>query len=151
MMTLKSWDSSTGNSRILGHGRRFTSHYVLCLRQHLCVQQNDDGLPKDPDEKEAFREMNEYVDAVRQVERSKNLPPTLSAVLSDRAGQDLAHAMQLYTDDGKHGYYSNILEKHSQRWGGGNEVFSTLVSACPFSNEKSREPSDTLREYGPTT
>lgn len=82
---------------------------------------DDDGMPKDPDEKEAFREMNEYVDAVRQVERSKNLPPTLSAVLSDRAGQDLAQAMQIYTDDGKHGYYSNILEKHSQRWGGGNE------------------------------
>ena len=82
---------------------------------------DDDGMPKDPDLKEAFREMDEYVDAVRKVERSKDLPPTLSAVLSDRAGQDLALAMKLYTDDGKHGYYSNILEKHSQRWGGGNK------------------------------
>ena len=82
---------------------------------------DDDGIPTDPDVIEGFREMDEYVDVVRQVERSKDLPPTLSAVLSDRAGQDLALAMKLYTDDGKHGYYSSVLEKHSERWAEGSK------------------------------
>ena len=73
---------------------------------------DDDGMPTYPDVIKGFREMDEYVDVVRQVERSKDLPPTLSAVLSDRAGQDLALAMKLYSDDGQHGYYSSVLEKY---------------------------------------
>ena len=71
--------------------------------------------------KVSFREMEGYVDVVRQAERAKNLSPTLSAVLSDPAGRDLAYAMRLYTVDGKHGYYARILEKHRERWGGGNK------------------------------
>ena len=71
--------------------------------------------------KVVFKEMEEYVDVVRQTERAKDLSSTLSAVLSDPAGQDLAFALRLYTVDGKHGYYVRILEKHRERWGGGNK------------------------------
>lgn len=82
---------------------------------------DDAGVPRDDELKESFREMEEYVDVVRQVEQAKGLSPTLSAVLCDRAGQDLAYAMRLYTVDGKHGYYSNILDVHRERWGGGHK------------------------------
>ena len=44
------------------------------------------------------------------------MSPTLSAVLSDRGGQDLAYAMRLYTIDGKHGYYSKVLDVRHERW-----------------------------------
>lgn len=82
---------------------------------------DDAGMPLRDNLKETFREMKEYVDVVRQVERAKGLSPTLSAVLSDRAGQDLAFAMRLYAVNGKHGYYSRILDVHHERWGGGNK------------------------------
>lgn len=51
----------------------------------------------------------------------KDLSGTLSAVLSDRAGQDLALAMRLYIHDGKLGYYSTILERHRESWSGGSK------------------------------
>lgn len=79
------------------------------------------GMPLKENLKKTFKEMEEYVDVVRQVEQAKALSPTLSAVLSDRAGQDLAYAMRLYTIDGKRGYYSKILDVHHERWGGGNK------------------------------
>lgn len=80
---------------------------------------DDMGMPLDDELKEAFREMKEYVDVVRQTEHAQGLSPTLSSWLSDRAGQDLAYALRLYID-GKHGYYSKILDAHSERWGKGN-------------------------------
>lgn len=75
------------------------------------------GIPWDDEMKEILRELTKYVSMVQQVEQAKNLPPTLSAVLNDRAGQDLAYAMRFYTIDGKLGYYSRILDVHHERWG----------------------------------
>ena len=62
-------------------------------------------MPRDDELKESLKELKElkeYVDVVRQVEQANELFPTLSAVLSDRAGQDLAYAMRIYGVDGKH-------------------------------------------------
>lgn len=86
----------------------------------LSAWYNEDGMPVDNDLKESFKEMKEYVDVVRWVEQAKGLSPTLSAVLGDRAGQDLAFALHLYVD-GKHGKYSKVLDVHHERWAGGNE------------------------------
>lgn len=77
----------------------------------------EDGTPVDENLKERYEEMKEYIDLVRRVEQAKGLPPTLSAVLGDRAGQDLATALHFYVE-GVHGDYSKILDTHQERSGG---------------------------------
>ena len=78
-----------------------------------------DGVPVNGDIKNGLKEEKEYVDAVRRYEQARGLSPTLSAVLSDRAGQDLAYALHSYSE-GIHGYYSKILDIHHERWNGAN-------------------------------
>ena len=79
-----------------------------------------DGVPVDEDLKKGLEEEKSYVDAVRRYEEARGLPPTLSNVLGDRAGQDLAYALHSY-GEGMHGWYSRILDTHNERWNGGNK------------------------------
>ena len=70
-----------------------------------------DGTPKDEGTRAKIEDRRGYVDAVKEVERRKGREGTLSAVLGDQAGQDLATAMRLYVNDGKMGFYSRVLDR----------------------------------------
>ena len=76
------------------------------------------GVPLTEDLKKGLEEEKDYVDAVRRYEEARGLSPTLSNVLGDRAGQDLAYALHCY-GEGMHGWYSRILDIHHERWSGG--------------------------------
>ena len=78
-----------------------------------------DGVPVDENLRKGLEEEKSYVDAVRRYEEARGLSPTLSNVLGDRAGQDLAYALHSY-DEGVHGWYSRILDIHHARWDAGN-------------------------------
>ncbi|MCJ1461363.1 hypothetical protein MMC28_011745 [Mycoblastus sanguinarius] len=78
---------------------------------------DEDGAPVDEETKILWKDREEYVESVRQVERSKGLPGVLSSVLADETAQDLATALRLYNNDGKFGFYTKILEAHHERWG----------------------------------
>ena len=78
-----------------------------------------DGAPLTEHLKKGVEEEKDYVDAVRRYEEARGLPPTLSNVLGDRAGQDLADALHSY-DEGNHRWYSRILDIHHERWSGGD-------------------------------
>lgn len=77
--------------------------------------QNDE--PVDEDTVIRLAEREEYVDAVRKVERSKGSLPLLSAVLAVEAGQDLATAMRMYANDGEYTWYCKVFDAHHERWG----------------------------------
>lgn len=81
---------------------------------------DDDGIPVRQGLKEGLEEVKKYIDVVQRVERAQGLSPTLSAVLGDWAGQDLAHALHLDVED-VYGHYSTILDIHHGRWCRGNK------------------------------
>ena len=80
-----------------------------------------DGVPLTEHLKEGLEEEKSYVNAVRRYEEARGLSPTLSDVLGDRAGQDLAYVLHCYCE-GTHGWHSRILDIHHERWRGGNKA-----------------------------
>ena len=75
---------------------------------------DENGVPIDEDSRKRIVERKEYLDAVRQAEERCKLPPTLSSVLHNERGQDLAYAMRLFAVDGKMGFYSKVLDAYQQ-------------------------------------
>ena len=89
---------------------------------------DENGIPTDEETRTRIADTIRYIGAVQEVERSKGLSSLLSATLADQASQDLASGMKLYTQDGKLGFYTKILDVHHKKWsernkyveGGGN-------------------------------
>ena len=77
---------------------------------------DEHGVGKDEDMRSSVDACNEYVDMVREAEKSLGLPSTLSQVLGDKAGQDLAAALNLYSVAGKFGDYSRLFDVYRERW-----------------------------------
>ncbi|KAI9793098.1 MAG: hypothetical protein M1816_000996 [Peltula sp. TS41687] len=73
---------------------------------------DENGVPKDEGIRARLAERRAYVEAVRRAEQRGNLPPTLSEVLADQVVQDVATAMRSFTDPGKMGLYSRLLDLH---------------------------------------
>lgn len=77
---------------------------------------DEDGIPKDLDNRIIKEEQKSYINMVQEMERNKGLSNLLSATLANEASQDLAYAMKLYTEDGVCGQYTNVLDVHRERW-----------------------------------
>ena len=73
-----------------------------------------DGIATDAETRSEIREQATYVNTVREVEQSKGLSSFLSATLANREIQYLAYAMKLYTEDGKLGFYTNVLDSYQK-------------------------------------
>ena len=73
---------------------------------------DENGIATDEETRSLIDEQAGYVDLVKQAERSKGLSSLLSTTLANKANQDLAYAMKLYTEDGKFGFYAKILDAH---------------------------------------
>lgn len=78
---------------------------------------DENGIATNEDLRLVIKEREEYLDMVRQFERSEGKLPLLSDVLGDQASQDLASAMRYFTVVGKQGFYINIFTAHMKRWG----------------------------------
>lgn len=92
--------------------------WTLTVVPASMAQDNYDtnGVPKDPSTRTIMGEQKRYIGSVQEVERNKKLPPLLSAILADQAGQDLAYAMKLYIEDGVCGTYTDVLDAHQEKW-----------------------------------
>ena len=77
---------------------------------------DENGVPEDEAYRVRLIERAEYVAMIREVEKQKGWEPTLSMVMGDAAGQDLAGAIQLFAVEGKYGYYCKVLDVHHERW-----------------------------------
>ena len=78
------------------------------------------GIATDAETRSEICEQATYINTVREVEQSKGLSSFLSATLANREVQYLAYAMKLYTEDGKFGFYTNVLDPyHKKRSGAG--------------------------------
>lgn len=82
---------------------------------------DENGIATNADIRSIIYERTGYIDTVKEVERSKGLSSLLSTTLADQGSQDLAYAMKLYTEDGKFGFYTNLLEVHHKKWIGGKK------------------------------
>ena len=82
---------------------------------------DENGIATDPETRSMIDERNEYIHTVREAERNEGLSSLLSATLAEQASQDLAYAMKLYTEDGKFGFYTKIMDVHHQKWSGGKK------------------------------
>lgn len=78
---------------------------------------NENGEPVQESAKIRIQDRKDYVDCIRQAEKKKGLPPLLSAVLTDKAGNDLTEAMSLYSE-GIFAEYCNIIDAYHERWRG---------------------------------
>ena len=88
------------------------------------------GIATDAETRSTIDEQAEYVELVKQAERSKGLSSLLSSTLADQATQDLAYAMKLYIEDGKFGFYSNVIDVHyDKKRTGERKEFDTLGRA----------------------
>lgn len=67
------------------------------------------GLPKDENTRCRFLERSEYVKHVQAKEHELNIDQNLSGILQNPEVQALAHAMKVYLDPGKLGFYCEIL------------------------------------------
>ena len=88
---------------------------------------DENGVHKDAIVRETISDRKRYVEMVRQVEQSKGMPPLLSAVLEDEAGQDLAAAMRTYVQDGKFGWYCKIFDAHHERWANNHDEHGASI------------------------
>ena len=68
------------------------------------------GQPRDPDTKLRWKARADYAQIVQEIETSSKRDTTLSQILSDVDVQGLAHAIKVYHDPGKLGFYDKILE-----------------------------------------
>ncbi|CEL03983.1 hypothetical protein ASPCAL05117 [Aspergillus calidoustus] len=71
---------------------------------------NADGQHKDINVIHRFRERAQYVQFVQEMEEELGMDQSLSRVLMDPDIQGLAHAIKVYHDPGKLGFYCNILK-----------------------------------------
>ena len=76
---------------------------------------DENVVPKSEETRLRLAERKQYVHSVREMEREKNFSTSLSDVLCDEAGQDLAQAMEIYLD-GKPGRFCKVLDVHQKRW-----------------------------------
>ncbi|MCJ1461040.1 hypothetical protein MMC28_011422 [Mycoblastus sanguinarius] len=76
------------------------------------------GVPKIKKLQDRDAERKGYVNAVREMEKQLRLPPLLSDVLADKAGQDLASALHCFTVDRVVGKYTKVLDAHQKRYRG---------------------------------
>ena len=65
-----------------------------------------------------FAKREGYVKAVREMELETGVPPVLSDVLADVAGQDLAATLRRWNVDRAPGFYTNVLDVHYKRYSG---------------------------------
>lgn len=79
---------------------------------------DEHGVPVQEEAKIIIQDGQDYVNFVRKAEESKGLPPLLSDVLGDKAGNDLAKAISLY-GEGKFAEYCKIIDTYHERWVGG--------------------------------
>ena len=73
-----------------------------------------------------------YLSLLRAVEAEMNLTTSLSDVLGDEAGQDLATLIDCYTLDRVCGWYTRVLDAHVERFRG--EVSQPRTSKTVASN-----------------
>ena len=71
---------------------------------------DENGKATNADIRTDILDQAKYINTVKQVEQSKGLSPLLSATLAHQGHQDLAYAMKLYTEDGKFGWYTKVLD-----------------------------------------
>lgn len=76
---------------------------------------DENGIATDPETRSEIEDQAGYIDLVKQEERCNGLSALLSTTLADSANQDLAYAMKLYTEDGKFGFYTKVLDLHFPR------------------------------------
>lgn len=76
---------------------------------------DENGIPTDLETRTEIEDQAVYIDSVKQVERRNGFSALLSTTLADPANQDLACAMKLYTEDGKFGFYTKVLDLHFPR------------------------------------
>lgn len=82
---------------------------------------DENGIATDPEIRSEIEDQAGYIDLLKQVERRNGFSTLLSTTLADRANQDLAYAMKLYTEDGKFGFYIKVLDLHFPRKSIGEE------------------------------
>ena len=83
---------------------------------------DENGIATEAETRAEICEQAKYVNTVQKVEQSKGLSSFLSATLANREVQDLAYVMKLYTEDGKFGWYTNVLDPyHKKRKGVGKD------------------------------
>ena len=70
------------------------------------------GTPVDEYTRTRHQERLEYLACVKAAEEALEVPATLSSVLADEKGQDVATAMRLFAVDGKMGKYSGVLDAY---------------------------------------
>ena len=99
---------------------------------------DENGVPRDKEARAMFEDQKRYIDAVRQAEQSKRLPPMLSAVLADRAGQDLATSMQLYSE-GRWARYAKVFDVHHERWAKKQGETAALISDKGMEEDQEKE------------
>ncbi|KAI9748499.1 MAG: hypothetical protein M4579_007206 [Chaenotheca gracillima] len=74
---------------------------------------DEHGLHVDEGMRKRRGDRKDYIAAVRRAEARRGLPSTLSDVLADDAGQDVASAL-FYFADGKMGLYSKVLDRFAK-------------------------------------
>lgn len=96
----------------------FPHSFGLCPRPMDAPWNYDEnGVATDEDTRLMIKERKQYLDMVRESERSEARQSSLSDTLGDHAVQDLATAMRYYTEVGKAGFYMKIFDAHQERWG----------------------------------
>lgn len=90
-----------------------------------CYDEN--GEPVQEEARMTIQDRQNYVNFIRQAEESRGLPPLLSAVLGDKAGNDLTMAMSLY-GEGIFAEYCKVIDFHHEKWVGGAGGHDTGVA-----------------------
>ena len=78
---------------------------------------NENGEPVQESAKIKIQDRKDYVNCIRQAEKRKSLPPLLSTVLTDKAGNDLTGSMSRYSE-GIFAEYCKIIDAYHERWRG---------------------------------
>lgn len=70
---------------------------------------------EDEETRQRAADRRNYVQLVRKAERERELDSNLSTTLEDWDVQNLAHAIWLYEEDGRIGFYTAVLEAFGTR------------------------------------
>jgi Phosphotransferase enzyme family len=76
---------------------------------------DQNGQPKHADVKLRWKERAEYVQMVKAAETTRKKDAALSKTLGNADVQGLAHAIKVYNDPGKLGFYEKILQPFQER------------------------------------
>ena len=71
---------------------------------------DENGVAKDEDTRAMIKDRGDYLVMIKEYERSKGQAFTLSDVLGDQAGQDLATASRYYASVGKQAFYDKVFD-----------------------------------------